>query len=138
MTAKEWLKDIRSQEFLLRSLEDEILVLEAKATKITQSWSDMPTAAASGGSDGLIIKLIEAKSQYGTDLDKLIDDRDKAYQIIKRMTDKRQAGLLWRYYICGKSWTQVAEEMGYSDKHVFKIHGWALQEFEKAMKEDTF
>ena len=134
MTAKEYLKEIRTQEFRLRSLEEAIVVLEAKAQKVTQSWSDMPMQqGASDGIAGIIVKMVDTKRQYIADWDKLIDDRRAAEEILKLMENTTHAGLLWLYYIRCKDWTVVAEEMGFAERHIYRMHGNALQEFQTLM-----
>lgn len=138
MTAKEYLKDIRTQEFRLRSLEEAIVVLEAKAQKVTQSWSDMPMQqGASDGTAGIIVKMVDAKSQYIADWDKLIDDRRAAEEILKLMDNTTHAGLLWLYYIRCKGWCDVSKEMGFSESYIYTMHGIALNEFQELMEDSS-
>ena len=138
MTAKDYLRKIRGMEFKLRSLDEAILVLDSKRTKITSSWSDMPTA--SGVSDrvaDLTVKLIEMKHRYIKEWDELIDARNEADKILARMDDILHANVLWLYYIRCKTWEQVAVEMSFSESYIFTLHGLALNEFEALMEDSS-
>lgn len=138
MTAKEYLKEIRTQEFRLRNLEEAIVVLEAKSQKVTQSWSDMPMQqGASDGVAGILVKMVDAKNKYVADWDRLIDDRRGAEDILRRMNNSTHSELLWLYYIRCKGWKDVALVMGFSESHVFTMHGNALQEFQELMEDGS-
>ena len=138
MTAKDYLRKIRGMEFKLRSLDENILILDSKRTKITSSWSDMPTA--SGVNDrvaDLTVKLIEMKHRYIKEWDELIDARNEADKILARMDDFLHANVLWLYYIRCKTWEQVAAEMSFSESYIFTMHGLALNEFEALMEDSS-
>ena len=138
MTAKDYLRKIRGMEFKLRSLDEAILVLDSKRTKITSSWSDMPTA--SGVNDrvaDLTVKLIEMKHKYIKEWDELIDARNEADKILARMDEFLHANVLWLYYIRCKTWEQVAAEMSFSESYIFTMHGLALNEFEALMEDSS-
>lgn len=136
MKPKDFLKELRTQEFRLRSLEEAIMVLEAKATKVTSSWSDTPSSGGvKQGMAEIVDKLIDTKKRYIVEWDKLIDNRTIAENCLWKMENTTHSTLLWLYYVRVKSWQQVAEEMSFSESYVFTMHGLALEEYSKIMEQ---
>jgi hypothetical protein len=136
MAGKEYLKSIREQEFKLRTLEDAILNLETKSTKVTSSWKDSPVqGGVNEGMAGIVVKLIETQQKYIKAWDKLIDDRNEAYDMICSMDNTTNATVLWLYYIRCYTWEQVAVSMSYSISYIFTLHGLALAEFKRVYED---
>lgn len=55
-----------------------------------------------------------------------------AILIIDRLPKARHQRVLRLRYLCGMSWPEITDEMGYTDeKSAYRIHGWALKEAEK-------
>ena len=51
----------------------------------------------------------------------------KAEGLIARLDRPRQRQVLELRYLCGLSWEDVAEKMGYTDvRSAYRVHGWAL------------
>ena len=48
---------------------------------------------------------------------------------IKMVMDDNERDTLWYRYISGMKWGEIADRMGYSVQHVFKLHGNALINF---------
>lgn len=80
-------------------------------------------------------------SGYAAELDDMIRElqqerylRIKTYQEIarqiKRMKSRNESDVLFYRYIKGLDWWEIAEKMGYSQRHITRIHGKALAHFE--------
>lgn len=67
--------------------------------------------------DALILELTEAKHTITGQILQLDDDR--------------YIEVLWKRYVELEAFRQIAEEMGCDIRHVFRIHGRALQLFEQ-------
>ena len=67
-------------------------------------------------------------------VDEFIDRRKTACDIIALIPRERYREVLYRYYIDGLTWSQVAEQMGDSLRTIYRLHGWALVVFERVMK----
>ena len=48
--------------------------------------------------------------------------------------DMRYSDILYRRYLCDMPWQLIADDMHYDLRWVFKLHGQALQEFDKFFK----
>lgn len=46
---------------------------------------------------------------------------------ISRISDKKESELLRLRYIDGKKWSEIAEEMLYSEQHIHRIHQKAIE-----------
>lgn len=66
-------------------------------------------------------------------VDEFVDRRKTACDIIALIPRERYREVLYRYYIDGLTWRQVAEQMGIGIRRVYKLHGWALVIFDKIM-----
>ena len=78
------------------------------------------------------------------ELEKVIENRAQALVrkhlqaeiLISKLTDAKYRCLLGLYYLSEKrtTWQQVADEMGYSEREIYNIHGNALQQLEIIIK----
>ena len=46
---------------------------------------------------------------------------------VGRLADGNCRQVLWERYISGKKWTEIAEEMCYSEQHIHRLHQKALR-----------
>lgn len=69
-----------------------------------------------------------------TDLDRMIDEYvDKKAHIveqIEKMDDEMHYAILFSRYVTRKGFSDIANEVGYSERQVLRLHGEALLEFE--------
>ena len=71
------------------------------------------------------------------DIDALVDFKTEAIEKIKTIPNVELQMLLELRYICFKPWDEIAEEMGFSLQHIFRLHSNALQEFSKILKDES-
>ena len=76
-----------------------------------------------------------AAVDYQTEADKaaqaLSEPYLKASRLIYLVRDDKLRDILNRYYLYGHSWGRIADDLGYSERHVKRLHGIALQEISK-------
>ena len=129
MTAKEYLLQIRDINARLKQLEAEISDVEARLgvqgisyDKISSTPSDEDKMTR------YVIRLIELKDKYEAEGNKLLDKKEEITNTIARVADFRKRQVLYyRYVLCYK-WEDIAEQLGYDDRYLFKLHGYALDE----------
>lgn len=51
----------------------------------------------------------------------------KASRLINLVKDNKQHEVLDRYYLHCQSWNRIAGDMGYTYRHVKRLHGYALE-----------
>lgn len=60
-------------------------------------------------------------------LQEMIKARQRAEKLIAAVSEQAQREVLTRRYIIGQRWEDIAVSMNYNLRHVYKIHGAALQ-----------
>ena len=77
--------------------------------------------------DAAVAKYVDACKDAEKELDRLADLRKEIRSVIDSVEDARLHSLLWRRYISGKTWEQVAVSMNYTYRRVTQLHGDALK-----------
>lgn len=134
MIAKEYLgqyQKILAEKQNLISEKENIIINEASPPSIDYSGDRIHV---SGHSDGLysIHARIHKRTRW---IDKRLFQIDRKLDDIKaeinHMGDHRYVRLLWLRYVDGRSLDDVAKLMGYEPAYVRRLHGQALQAFER-------
>ena len=123
---KQFLRKYQSLLRKERQLEREIESIRSRYTGQAITYSDMPH-----GTDQRDL------SDFAAEVDDLLRDLEATkwqaihqYHLIassiEDMEDDREKDLLRLKYIQGLSWEEVAVEMHYDVRHIFRIHGDAL------------
>lgn len=141
MSAKEELWQVRRTRARVLRLEMEIAELESILEGCTSYADGMPKA--SGVTDRLgsqVARLVALKDKLAAEVDIFLLERRKAVDVISGIkNDSFQDVLIYRY-VLGLDWSAVAKKMNYSVQHTYKLHGWALQAYEKVselMKDES-
>ena len=78
--------------------------------------------------DAAVAKYVDACEEAEKELSRLANLRHDIRQLIDKVNDTRMHSILWRRYISGFSWEQVAVSMNYTYRRVTQLHGEALKE----------
>jgi phage-related minor tail protein len=132
MAVKEFLRSVREQDRLLRAYEQELEDLRRRAYNISSpKLGDKIQSNHLATLDEIVDKLDSQIEKVNAARDELIDKRDNAKALIDKVEDKSARCVLYRYYILIQAWEQIAVEMNYTIRWVYKLHGKALQDLEK-------
>lgn len=132
MTVKEFLRSVREQDSLLRAYEQELEDLRRRAYNISSpKLGDKIQSNHLATLDEIVDKLDSQIEKVNATWDELIDKRNQAKALIDKVEDGSGRCVLYRYYILIQSWEQIAVEMNYTIRWVYKLHGNALQDLEK-------
>ena len=128
---KEYLKSYRKIGRELRSLSEEVNQL--RLSQIMPGIVSDGLPKSSGGSDlsGYAARLDELERKLREKAAELYKCQTEIEADISAMEDANERTVLRNYYLCGMTWERVAVEMGYSWQYIHKIHGRALQNFER-------
>ena len=84
---------------------------------------------------GCMYAKIDEKEQEITKLiDKLVDLRLEATNMINKLDDRLQIQILYMHYLQGASLTDISCDMGYSLGYIQRINRQALKDFESVRK----
>lgn len=130
MTAKEYLGQAYRLDQRINSKLEQVMSLRDLTTKATATMSDMP----GGGSrnvyrmQDIIGKIIDLEDEINQDIDALVDLKREMVATIKAVADSECQTLLELRYLCFKTWEQIAVDMQYSTRNIYKLHDRAIKE----------
>ena len=130
MTAKEYLGQAYRLDQRINSKLEQVMSLRDLTTKATATMSDMP----GGGSRNvyrmhdIIGKIIDLEDEINQDIDALVDLKREMVATIKAVADPECQTLLELRYLCFKTWEQIAVDMQYSTRNIYKLHDRAIKE----------
>lgn len=129
MTAKEYLGQAYRLDQRINSKLEQVLSLRDLTTKATATMSDMP----GGGSrnvykmQDIIEKIVDLENEINADIGKLVDLKREMATIIKAVENPEYQTLLELRYLCFKTWEQIAVDMQYATRNIYKLHDRALE-----------
>ena len=124
---KHWLGRYRSICRRIEAKIEEKERLRSLETKITPTLSDMPKGG--GGDDKLATmteKIDEIDHQLSDELDALAHARAEIEAAIQTVEPESYREVLERRYIRGERWEQIAVDMGYELRWLYRLHHRAL------------
>lgn len=83
----------------------------------------------------LIAKVDMIERTILEEMDELIDRKDAIRRQIELVSDQTARDILYQRYVSLYSWEQIAVNLGYSRRHVIRLHGHALALFGKDVLE---
>ena len=130
MKAKEYLSQAYRLDKRINSKLDQIASLSELATKCTSTLTGLPRNPNRGGSAvaDAIGNVIDLQVEINNDIDRLVDLKRELVKVIKAVDNTEHQLLLELRYLCFKTWEQIAVEMGYDLRWLYRIHGKALDE----------
>ncbi|SDN09458.1 DUF1492 domain-containing protein [Acetanaerobacterium elongatum] len=129
MTAKEYLGQAYRLDHRINSKLEQIASLNELATKCTYTLTGMPrnpNRSTSTMADA-IAKIIDLQAEINRDIDRLVNLKREMVRIIKAVDNTEYQTLLELRYLCFKTWEQIAVDMGYNVRHVYRLHGEAVE-----------
>ena len=129
MTAKEYLGQAYRIDQRINSKLEQITSLNGLATKCTSTLTGMPRNPNRGTSamEDAIAKIVDLQAEINSDIDRLVDLKREMVQLIKAVDNTEYQTLLELRYLCFKTWEQIAVDMGYNVRHVYRLHDEAVE-----------
>jgi hypothetical protein len=127
MTAKEYLQQAYYIDSEIDCKLAQVMVLRQTAAKATSAMSITP----GGGYDvhrmeATIVRMVDLEAEINGDIDRLVDLKREIAAKIKAVERPEYRIVLERRYLCYESWEQIAVDLGYDIRHIYRIHGEAL------------
>ena len=135
--AKEYLQRIRLYDSRINNSLEELSDLEEMVKRITPVLKP-DVVSSSGNHDRLgdtVAKICDLKEQINKDIDCYVDMKRDAIAQIKKISRTEYYDVLEKLYIQQMTLVEVAAEMHYSYRGICKLHGRALQAFQKVLDE---
>lgn len=129
MTAQDYLAQAYRLENSINSKLTQVTALNELATRAGIVLNGMPRSpnhATSIMADA-IAKLVDLQAEINRDIDELIDLKREITDVIKRVDNSDHQTLLERRYLCFETWPEIAAAMGYTVRHLYRMHDEALE-----------
>ncbi len=84
------------------------------------------------------IRYIDYDNRLKEQIDKVYDIKTEIDTVLSGVADIRLRTLLRMRYILFYRWSDIAAEMNYDERHIYRIHKAALYEAEKAYKKMSY
>ena len=130
LTAKEYLSQAYRIDQRINSKLEQVRSLRELATKATTTLSDMPRSSSPNfhRMEDFITKALDLESEINTELCRLIDIKREIVTVIKCVENFELQTLLEARYLCFKTWEEIAVEMHFDLRWVYRLHSRALDE----------
>lgn len=129
--AKQELNDYRENIKYIEGKLQDTEETKAKLEKVTAVWSQIKTNSSSDSPDkfaDIINDLDELKIDIAEKMQELLFKKFMIDEKIEYI-DQPYRNVLFYRYARGKSWENVANELGYSIDHIYELHGEALYRY---------
>lgn len=139
MKAQEELSKILIENAVIDSKLEELAHLNALATRVTAAM-DSEVVSRTRNTDTMadtIAKIITMQDEINRLIDSYVDRKAHFSRIIDSLNSPTQIRVLYGHYYFGKSFQQIADEIGYSRRNICYIHGDALRAVEKIMESNN-
>lgn len=139
MTAKEYLRQIAALDAKINGRLKQLENLKHLAA-VTRSPSDISPDKVQTSVEGdrmaaIIAEWVDIEREIDDDVDKLVRTKHRIIGEIHQLVDARYIQILELRYVEMMTFEQIADEMGIVLRHVYRLHGGALEAFRKEVIE---
>lgn len=135
MTAKEFMKQHERVVEKIRQIEIQIYDIEQTLGVKGVNYDSQPHGnGISQVTESTATKLIELREVQRDLVDKLWTKRIEIERIIFMIENATFAELLQRKYIRLQKWEDIATDMKFDSRYIYKLHGKALVEADKIIR----
>lgn len=126
---KEFLNSIWKAQDLANTLYESAERMEAEAynLKSVQLGDKVQSSHQSDLSD-IVVRLEDSRNALHDAMFMWMELWDEGEELISHETDLTLQNLLWKRYMQGGKWEDIAESLGFSVDHVFRLHRKALMD----------
>jgi hypothetical protein len=77
----------------------------------------------------IVCKIIDRKAELEEQLSEMAYIRKEIEYNISLLNNPDHRGVLYKRYLEGGEWVDIAMEMGYSERQIYRLHASPLNEF---------
>ena len=136
MSSKEFLNKIRYIDMMINCKLEQVAELRSMLLPSAIRY-DKDKVQTSNNADSIsdtVSKIMELEEKINTDIDELVELKSVARENIERMENDVEKVILYKRYFNNESFENIAVECGYSWRHIHRLHGEALKNFDKIYK----
>lgn len=126
---RKYLRKYRKHERNIRRIESEIEEIRSMKLYPSMNNDGMPHGVNQKDLSNYAAELLTKENElYHEGVEQVKAYKDITYRI-NQMEDENERDVLYYYYIKAKNWWEIADLLGYTERHVKRIHGNALRNF---------
>lgn len=129
MTAKEYLQQAyiidRKIKLDTEKLEAARSALYGKTVRYDRDGSK--PVPQGNDTESAVLRVLELEERLGKEIDRLTEKRQEIEQAVNSIPDEVQREVLTRRYLLYQKFSEIAIEMGYTERRIFQMHGEALK-----------
>lgn len=123
LVKNELMKAFRIEQDINNKME-QIVSLRELATKASNVLSDMPGSPSRNirKTEDIIVKFIGMEEELKREITSLLEIKQYVKNLISQVTDREGRIILEQRYMQYDKWEEIAGEMGYTVRQIFRIH----------------
>lgn len=133
--AKYLLQKISFLDAEINSLIREYESVKSTLLKATDYSNEIVATTKRNTNEEKLVKLADKSSDIDLKIDELVDFKIKMGNYIDQLEDERHRVILREHYINGLSFCEISDILGYTERHLHRIHGEALLAFQSVLKD---
>jgi hypothetical protein len=125
---KEYLSQAHYIDQRINSKLEQVMSLRSLTTRATATLSDMPGSATRNihSMEDVIAKLVDLENEINSDIEYLVGLKMELTAVVKKVKNPEFRTLLELRYLCFKTWEQIAVDMDYDLRWIYRMHKNAL------------
>ncbi len=134
MNTKEYLSQALYLDLIIESKLEQLEALKCLATKVTSNITKEKVTNGNKSNrllENTVIKIVDLENEINENIAHLVGLKKEIVDIINQVDDLNCRLILEKRYIAGESWEEISEELNYSVRGVYKVHGKALKKVER-------
>lgn len=133
MTVKSYLSQAYRLDQQINSKIETLDALKQLAVKDTAAFSGMPGSPNKDKQTmaDTVCRIIDLQNEINKCIDRLVDLKAEMYHAFQKVENIDYRLILEKRYLCNKSWPEIAVDLDYNLRHLYRLHDQALQEVKK-------
>lgn len=136
MTAKEYLSQVQRLNQMIDIKLEEASSLRSLASRVTSAFGEerVQTSKKQSPMEDVIVKLMDLENEVNNDIDRLIALKEEVIENINKIDNCNLRLLLTMRYINNRDWEEIADNMLYDVRTIYRFHNQGLKEIDKILK----
>lgn len=134
MTAKEFLVQYQTAKQRIRYTQERLDRLRSDLLPGGISYDGMPGGGNPRTTADIMAQIDEVERKYNAQINQAFEIMAEVTDVIEQVEDAPCKGVLFARYISGKSWNRIADDEGYSWRHIMRLHGRGLGEVSSILR----
>lgn len=128
MNAREYLSQAYRLDLEINNKLEIMDRLHSLSTKATSTYSLVPPSGTRNvhRMEDTLAKIVDMDVEINKKIDQLVDLKKEIFDVIGAVDNKEYRLLLEMRYLRFMTWEEIALELNYNIRHIYRLHGDAL------------